>query len=214
MDADKLKMICLGMIRLKEAHTAVYIAKVVNDVLDQYGIDISQIFFLTTDNAANMLRTNIELQLLASASSEERSEGQNVPIAEDDRSIDDRLLDVLLDDDVNENDIDRDRFVSIGEYFPSPSGDLERNEYILNAIRETHQSDDDDGEMFLVSIPCVVHTLQLAINEELLKLDTETDIIKKSPSDLCETMYFEIYEYPGSKWTAHGQIRYAMEFLF
>lgn len=51
--AVELKL--LGMIELKEAHTALYIKQVITCCLMLYGISIDQIVSITTDNGANML---------------------------------------------------------------------------------------------------------------------------------------------------------------
>lgn len=93
IDGDRLLLRCLGIIALEESHTAAYIARVIKTVLDKYGITINQIFSLTTDNAANMLKTRKELQLLGSISND--CGGETVSSAE---NIDIDMFDMMLND--------------------------------------------------------------------------------------------------------------------
>lgn len=57
----------LGMPRLKESHTAKYVAGVVKDTLASYNISVPQIYGVTTDNASYMLLCSNILDELAEA---------------------------------------------------------------------------------------------------------------------------------------------------
>lgn len=55
----------LGIIQLKQRHTAKVIKEEVMRVLQNYGIDLESIYSITTDNGSNMLLTSelIEVDL-------------------------------------------------------------------------------------------------------------------------------------------------------
>jgi len=52
----KLQLFTLGVIELKERHTADYLKKVILDVLLRYKISINNVYAITTDNGANLLK--------------------------------------------------------------------------------------------------------------------------------------------------------------
>ncbi|XP_065323660.1 uncharacterized protein LOC135930799 [Gordionus sp. m RMFG-2023] len=82
----KLRTLCMKVI--KERHTSEYLKKIILDVLKEYEIKIEQIYTITTDNAANMIKL-IKLLILHDEE-------------------DDDLNDYLINDDLNNNDIDND----------------------------------------------------------------------------------------------------------
>ncbi|KAI8116295.1 hypothetical protein CVS40_11607 [Lucilia cuprina] len=52
----------IGMIELFERHSALYLKQTVLDALQQYNIDISRVYSITTDNGANVIKTSKFLQ--------------------------------------------------------------------------------------------------------------------------------------------------------
>ena len=52
----KIQLRTLAMKELKENHSGFYLKTVIKEVIEQYGIKSNEIYSLTTDNSANMLR--------------------------------------------------------------------------------------------------------------------------------------------------------------
>lgn len=53
---DQIKIRTIGMIRMLRPHTGAYIAELIENKLKEYNISLDQIYSLTTDNGANMLK--------------------------------------------------------------------------------------------------------------------------------------------------------------
>lgn len=54
---DQLKIVTIGMRELEKSHTSEYICTVLMETLEEFGISISQIYSITTDNGANMIKS-------------------------------------------------------------------------------------------------------------------------------------------------------------
>lgn len=67
----------LGMPRLTQSHTAKYVADIVKQTLESFGISVKQIYCVTTDNAAYMLLCPEILDRLAEADTTENSTNIN-----------------------------------------------------------------------------------------------------------------------------------------
>lgn len=52
----KIEIRTLAVRELKERHTAIYLKRVIKDVLDEYSINLNQIYTITSDNGANMVK--------------------------------------------------------------------------------------------------------------------------------------------------------------
>lgn len=55
-DGEKIVLRTLAVRELTERHTAAYISSVVKDVLHEYNVELRQVFSVTSDNGANMLK--------------------------------------------------------------------------------------------------------------------------------------------------------------
>lgn len=64
LSGSTIKVRTLGMIEMFESQTAEYLSKELNNILKEYEITANQIYSITTDNGANMLKT---IRLLKSA---------------------------------------------------------------------------------------------------------------------------------------------------
>lgn len=57
-----LKVVAIGMRELKDSHTANYLAEVLLEILNEYGISLKQVLSITTDNGSNMLAMVREIE--------------------------------------------------------------------------------------------------------------------------------------------------------
>lgn len=184
-----LKEVTIAMRELKKSHTAAYLTDVLKAVLTEYDIDLHQVLSVTTDNGSNMLAmvNEIEDRLFAGDEyDDENDEGvrANVPYAqksknsnptnatdqlqlgekiqrflqrtESARFDEDEALDSLLDDSRAYGDL------------------LER------LVQDTRQRNGND-HIFITSIRCAAHTLQLSI-KDAMKLFSDDD---KNVISLC-----------------------------
>lgn len=103
---DQLKVRCLGMIRLRESHTGVYMAQMVEANLREYGIELDQIYSMTTDNASNMRKTHAVLREYLKKGHNGRDEDIEVMNNDDVDEIlfdEEEVLQFLLGDEGEEN---------------------------------------------------------------------------------------------------------------
>lgn len=54
--AGKLQLITLSIVEMKEKHTAENLKKIICSELDKYGIELKNVYAVTTDNGANLLK--------------------------------------------------------------------------------------------------------------------------------------------------------------
>ncbi|XP_065320584.1 zinc finger BED domain-containing protein 4-like [Gordionus sp. m RMFG-2023] len=140
---------------IKERHTSEYLKKIILDVLKEYEIKIEQIYTITTDNAANMIKL-IKLLILHDEE-------------------DDDLNDYLINDDLNNNDIDNDD-LNNNDIIHDENKELFNIENINLA---------PNARSILIGIRCASHTFQLAINDciknsnEIVIINKARNICKK-----------------------------------
>lgn len=175
-----LKVVTLAMCELKSSHTAEYLAGVLLQVFDEYGIELAQIISITTDNGANMLALvkdveNIliggeknsdevtphnDLQPTVSQMPESANFVDGVEIESDieallkDKEIsDDDALDLMLDESI-----------VYGELM---------DKLVLNIRKRA-----GNHHLFVTSIKCAAHTLQLVIHDAIGALqNSEQNVI-------------------------------------
>lgn len=144
----------LGIKRMTSSHSGVYIAELVRNTLSEYGIDVKQVYSLTTDNASNMIKARKILQKMIDDANYINSL-ENCD--DDDEDLDTQLLDALLTDDLDEFEViastSRQEPVSVKNNFKAALGD----------------------EIF--EAPCVAHTLQLAVNDAIKNFEERTNLV-------------------------------------
>lgn len=155
----KLRLATLAMHELKKAHTAEYLGEVLMSVLSRYEIKLEQILTFTTDNGSNMLAMvkKLEKQIFGTGSATEIDDGDNdieEPLEADEENKDAVALDNLLNDGLQ-----------FDQLFDDVFGGLK--------IGTNNQT------MFLTSIRCAAHTMQLMVWNALNGLeDDERDVIE------------------------------------
>lgn len=154
---EQLRLVTLAMCELKKNHTAQYLGDIVVNVLSKYGIKLEQVLTFTTDNGSNMLAMikNVGKRIFG-PSNVDIDEEDEVETAEDDYNFvqayeqnpDAEALDCLLD------------------------GSLEYDK-LLEAIFRRSEKNINNRTLFLSSIRCAAHTLQLIVWDALNDLKTD-----------------------------------------
>lgn len=164
----ELKVRSIGMIELLESHTGKYIAEVIIKRLKGYGIKLTQIITITTDNGANVLKMirdmHEHLQAEIDNSNQATTNEQIEPIENDIANEDtDALIDELLNDgtDVTDDEAYQRLFDEV-EFNPV-------NTTLLNVMCDEIASFGVDI-WNITGINCAEHTLQLAIKDAVSKL--------------------------------------------
>lgn len=73
----KIQVFTLGMIELKKRHTASFLKEEIQKCLDRFGVNTTQLYSSTTDNAANVIKTSKLMQQNDAAETEVYDEIHN-----------------------------------------------------------------------------------------------------------------------------------------
>lgn len=173
-----VKIVAIGMRELKKSHTADYLAEVLLEILTEYGITLEQVISITTDNGSNMLAMVKEVEDIlfnlrdtTSSQASEREEHllQSVTqAAQSDENINrdiDRLLKTTSDDDL------------LDELFEDVNFYEELFEKLISNLR----NQTGNHSLFVNSIKCAAHSIQLAVKDALKLLSNEDQNV----IDLC-----------------------------
>lgn len=166
------KIRCIAMKELKDSHTGEYLAKIVNELLDEYGIKHQQVMSITTDNGANVLKMtrDITTQIIASENAHQmQSQFENDEATEPcDAQIEDYLQTVP---DISDEEALNLLFEQAEVDIDAEDAALEESESLLTAMLLNLRSQHVLEIIWeIVSIHCAAHTLQLCIADALKKL--------------------------------------------
>lgn len=169
-----LKVVTLAMCELKESHTAKHLADVLSNVLAQYEIDLAQVLTITTDSGSNMIAMikDIEKRLFEDddeadlhATSNDQTENE---LFEPTPNV---ICEPTDDDELNaEKDIDH--FLNEIELSVAEALDIAFDEsanygrLLENLVTNVRQRT-GNHHLFVTSIKCAAHTLQLAVNDAI-----------------------------------------------
>lgn len=171
-----VKVVTLSMRELNQAHTADYLSYILQEVLAEYEINLSQVISITTDNGSNMLAMvkNLENKLFEDADSQEQEINQidvsAIELGDDaeanfcsDEQTENEIEQVLKMNEVTDED-------ALDVLFDDSSVYEELLEKLVFDMRKRS----GNHHLFMASIKCAAHTLQLAVNDAL-KLLGKTD---------------------------------------
>lgn len=164
----ELKVRSIGMIQLLQSHTGKYIAEVIIKRLKEYGINLKQIFTITTDNGANVLKMvrdihehlRAEMHVAKQAAAHDRIEPIENDIANENA---DALIEELLSDE---------KEITDDEAYQRLFDEVEfsqDNSTLLNAMSDAIALFGVDV-WDITGINCAEHTLQLGIKDAVAKL--------------------------------------------
>ena len=140
----KVQLRTLAMKKLKKNHTGFYVKIVLDEVIEQYGIKSNQIYSITADVGANMLKC---VRLFSEEDVTERTVNTEQPSCSSWQS-DPEELSSDEDDSVTVNCI--------------------KAKVFLGNLSSSHTSTAQAGNMWK-GVRCAAHTLQLAVEEALKK---------------------------------------------
>lgn len=155
---DQIKIRTIGMIRMLRPHTGIYIAELIEKKLGEYGISLDQIYSLTTDNGANMLKAVSVIDKNARDVAEAESMEMDDDLLADADELE--ALAYSLDDDINGN-------MNFG---------ADGIESALNLAAEIVLGANNDIE-HTIGLNCGAHTLQLEIVKAINTWDIETGLL-------------------------------------
>lgn len=172
VDNGTVKVIPIGVKELHESHKATYLCTVVKNTLADYGIRLRTILTVTSDNASNMIATTqaLEIELnkaIVEDCQEEYDEFDEIDTRDHDftdavevettKPVDQRIKEVvsMTDEDVLDTIFDESTMYEI----------------LLNSVAKEVHAQTGNQDLFIDQIRCAAHTLQLAINDALKKLN-------------------------------------------
>lgn len=142
----KLVIRTLGLVELDAAHTAEYIKQEVLKLIAAYGLDLGQIYSVTTDNGANFIKA---VELLK----KEIAKYRQLKPSDEDESDDES------DDESNE-EIDGDEETAAAEIEIDIDNDCQED---FNEPAETDEV--EKARVLLGGVRCAAHTLQLTVHD-------------------------------------------------
>lgn len=184
-----LKVRSIGFIELSERHTGKYLAEVIIKRLKGLGIQLIQIFTITTDNGKNVLKLVRDmsnyLQTEVDKCKEKQKESQNVmsqglPNTSicNASEIDDAICELLASCSEIEEE-EEVALVNARDEVPSAC-----HETLLEAMTNEMKNYGADIIWNITGINCTAHILQLAVHDSLKRLPT----IHENVISLCREM--------------------------
>ncbi|KAE9523319.1 hypothetical protein AGLY_016267 [Aphis glycines] len=168
---DCIKLRTLGLVELTESHTGVYLKETILKILKKFKIEQKQLYTITSDNGANMLKAiNLveeEISATVAATTESNYElndesiEETADVSSDSSSYDSSdsteaapVTDLLYDEQIA---------VLLNEDIECIDKEYEETEHVLNRIELANLGDCS----IFNGIRCVAHTLQLAVIDTL-----------------------------------------------
>lgn len=168
----ELRLVTLAMRDLNRAHKADYLANTMQDVLAEYDINLSQVISITTDNGSNMLAMvkDLENRLFEdSAPQDENNNQKTLPATVkrgnesqhcSDDQTEDEIEQILLNEKAFTDDDALDALLDGSSVY----------EELLEKLVVDMRKRSGNHHLFMASIKCAAHTLQLAVNDALKQL--------------------------------------------
>lgn len=163
----------LGTIKIDERHTAVNLAAMIYNILEEYQLSLTQVFSITTDTASNATATSDVLNLIANSKENEND------IAEE------SIFDVGLNDDELDFGLDIENQAELQKIMDNMAAHTQLVNEMVQSIGSQNTS-----IMQVNHINCGTHVLQLSIKDTFEQTDAE-DIIK-IVHDMCLVLRTQI----------------------
>lgn len=164
-----LRVFAVGMRELFSAHTGEHLAEQLLLILAEYDINLEQVLSITTDNGSNMLAMVKEVDMKLRQELEvETSQKEVIADSSHQNPIfpleDDDQTDVLINQVLEEVTIDDEDVID------SLLDNNDMHEMLLNSLVSNLRSKSANSELFVNSIKCAAHTIQLAVNDAINSL--------------------------------------------
>lgn len=164
----------IGMVRLSSSHTGAYICDQLNRTFHEYGIDVKQLYAITTDCGANILKAGRDLNSLflndEAIEVEDDKDGENgseneflllTAMAQTSTAVD------------SHSDDEHERAAESNEY--------EAEEQDLGLLRDFSNiftRSNSDVNM-IKSLLCAAHSLQICVEKAIKKFEKDSKLISK-----------------------------------
>lgn len=169
-----LRVFAVGMRELNQSHTAEHLAKELLKILAEYDINLDQVISITTDNGTNMLAMVKEVdRKLRYESRDETNQNERDNIA---ASIVEPIQNIhLMLEDENYIDCDIEKIltevtISDDDALDMLFDDSDIHESLLENIVADLRNKTGNQSLFVNSVKCAAHTIQLAVNDALKML--------------------------------------------
>lgn len=163
-----LKIATLAQREHLSSHTAAYLKVILVEVLSKYGIDLLQVISITSDNGSNMLAMIKDVEILFFGENECDSEQENV------RNVS-SFNQCFPFNDVDDVDIDDEieNFLNGGPSFDEDEvldilfDESSIYENLLEKLVIDMQDRTENHRLFITTIRCAAHSLQLAVRDAI-----------------------------------------------
>ncbi|XP_065323547.1 uncharacterized protein LOC135930663 isoform X2 [Gordionus sp. m RMFG-2023] len=208
---DKIEIRTLGMLEIVKAHTASNLKEEIENLLKKYNICLSQIYSITVDNGANIIKTVemiAEEQLITHIDLSEDAFSEYLLQNSDNESSQEYNDSSQPNNDYNNIEITQENNSDISNIHDNDSS----GEYIINNLNQddnihfqhdNQEQINDDMENLLndlrksfglICVRCCAHTIQLGVNDyikKFLKEDLEDirSILKICKSQKYKSLY-------------------------
>lgn len=178
---DKLVVRTIGMIEMEKSHTGAYIAELVVQKLEYYGIHIEQIYAATMDNGKNVVKSTKDLQNMLEnilgANSDPHDAQANMDEIDD---VMEEVMDMETYNDVLEllDDSDADRLEDVTMQPIDEEIGTEAIDRLIESI-STSISNLNERVQNISGLFCSTHSFQLSINSAINEWDKRTGLVQK-----------------------------------
>ncbi|XP_031621984.1 uncharacterized protein LOC116340010 [Contarinia nasturtii] len=161
-----LKIRSIGFIQLSESHTGIYLAEMIVNRLEELGIELKQIFTITTDNGKNILKMvrDVQSHLVSEINTNRATQAEVQSQHDNERAIN-----------VNYNNIDSEIQQLLANVIELTDDEaLERcydeaaslyNDSLLNSMKEKLTDNGRTITYDITGVNCAEHLLQLTVKD-------------------------------------------------
>lgn len=164
-----LRVKTVAFLHFGERHTASNISSAFEEILSEYGLNTQSLGYVVTDNASNMIKAFKIFSLHSQLAFSELKTVEATPSSYTSQSAEDDE-----DENASTDGMDGDCFEEISDFVDLLSPDVDA---------EDTSADNDPLEVFTdvgVRLPCIAHTLQLAIKDGLKKVSSAVRVVSEA----------------------------------
>ncbi|XP_067213908.1 uncharacterized protein [Linepithema humile] len=149
---SKILLRTLGLAELKEKHTGAYLTTIIRNICNRYNIHMDQVYTITTDNGANMLKA---IKILSS----DCSDSNEALLVEENKYVN-------INDDIDLDLLDLDELTEENEKNKTEN-------HIENILQDIENSTlgSNFSSNILTGVRCAAHILQLVVDDVFKNAD-------------------------------------------
>lgn len=179
-DTNEITIRCIGMVRLNRSHTGRYLSDLVTQKLMVYNIKTEQIYSMTTDNGANVIKCNEIIRNEFEAATNLPQAIDLLDTTEFNDAVVDAFTDTALFSEAS-GDVSPER----SEQHPRPGEDDltdDHSDHLLTIFTDEYVSETNSSFQLINGNLCGAHSLQLAVNNAIALWDKRTGLLTKCRS--------------------------------